>query len=137
VPKGRYPSALHLGPVPEASAQARRYVREALTAIGAISALDAAELGVSELVTNALVHARTAITVTVSVRDSGRIRIEVTDDSAGRPEARPSTLMQTTGRGLMLLSAYGDWGVTTPLDGRVGKTVWFEPLSAVAPRLVR
>jgi hypothetical protein len=38
--------------------------------------------------------------------------------------------MATTGRGLRLLSAYGSWGIQEPIDGRIGKTIWFQP----APR---
>jgi anti-sigma regulatory factor (Ser/Thr protein kinase) len=131
VPKAQIPSVLRLRPVPEASHQARRHVRAALTALGAASLLDAAELGVSELVTNACLHARTSLTLTVSLRDSGAVRIEVSDDSPVHPKRRRSEPMMTNGRGLRLLSAYGEWGVTELGDGTDGKTVWFEPMSDV------
>lgn len=135
VSKGRIPSSLRLDPSPQASARARRYVREVLTALGVTSLSDAAELGVSELVTNAYLHTGTTITVAVSVRSSGRVRIEVGDDSRQRPELRPADPTRTTGRGLALLSAYGSWGVTSR---RGGKTVWFEPTTDVAiPRQSR
>jgi hypothetical protein len=87
---------------------------------------------VSELVTNASVHAHTAITVTVAVTSSGHVRIEVADDSPSLPEPRTAGAMTTTGRGLLLLSAYGDWGIAAPPHGMTGKTVWFEPAAHVA-----
>lgn len=89
--------------------------------------LDAAELAVSELVTNACLHAKTGITVAVMVDATGQVRIEVCDDSLEQPEERRHRRLTTDGRGLRLLSAYGEWGVASPPDGRVGKTVWFEP----------
>lgn len=123
------PSPLHLGPVPEASLQARRFVRDSLKKLGVEALSDSAELGVSELVTNACLHARTAITVALRVV-RGVIRIEVSDDSPRQPEERAVGLMTTTGRGLRLLSAYGTWGVDDAIDGRIGKTIWFQPHSA-------
>ena len=66
-----------LPPRPESVRSARQFVRAA--ANGAAPDLVAtAELLVSELVTNAVVHAHTDIEVRVSFRD-GRIRIQVTD----------------------------------------------------------
>jgi hypothetical protein len=120
------PGPLHLGPVPEASVQARRYVRNSLRTLEIEALTESAVLGVSELVTNACLHARTAITVVLrEVR--GALRIEVSDDSPLRPSQRATGLMTTTGRGLRLLSAYGSWGVDEAIDGRIGKTIWFEP----------
>jgi hypothetical protein len=123
----RIPAPLHLGPVPEASSQARRFVRDALRLIGAESLTDSAELGVSELVTNACMHARTAITVALTLTRAGGVRIEVSDDSPRQPLEQSQPTMATTGRGLRLLSAYGSWGIQEPIDGRIGKTIWFQP----------
>jgi hypothetical protein len=129
VHQARIPGPLHLGPVPEASSQARQFVREALTLLGAEGFIDSAELGVSELVTNACLHARTAITVAVTISKAGRVRIEVSDDSPRQPTEQRLGAMATTGRGLRLLSAYGSWGIDDPIDGRIGKTIWFQPMS--------
>ena len=118
---------LHLGPVPEASSQARRFVRDRLRLLGVESLTDSAELGVSELVTNACLHARTEITVGLRLLESGVVRIEVSDDSPCQPRKQAFNPMSTTGRGLRLLSAYGTWGVE---DAVGGKTVWFQPASA-------
>jgi hypothetical protein len=59
----------------------------------------------------------------------GRVRIEVSDDAPSQPRQREVGLTATTGRGLRLLSAYGTWGVDDAIDGRIGKTVWFQPHS--------
>jgi hypothetical protein len=129
----RIPGPLHLGPVPEASSQARRFVREALVMLGAEGFVDSAELGVSELVTNACLHARTAITVALTVSKNGQVRIEVSDDSPRQPAEQKLGAMATTGRGLRLLSAFGSWGIDDPIDGRIGKTIWFQPMSVNEP----
>lgn len=91
---------------------------------------EVAELLVSELVTNALVHTEQGAVVTATVADS-RLRVEVRDFVASLPEpqARPGTPAPvaedaTNGRGLALVrSLADDWGVRArPL----GKVVWFE-----------
>lgn len=83
--------------------------------------LDDAKLLVSELVTNAIRHARSPVQVTV--RDhGGRLRVEVADESV-RPLVYREGL-QEGGRGLLLLDALADrWGVDHHSHG---KTVWFE-----------
>jgi hypothetical protein len=79
---------------------------------------------VSELVTNAIVHARSAPTVRIIVRRA-RIRIEVADDSPALPVMAPPDVLATGGRGLRIVDHLSlDWG-TTPRDGD-GKVVWFE-----------
>jgi anti-sigma regulatory factor (Ser/Thr protein kinase) len=77
---------------------------------------------VSELVTNALVHARTAIDVDLS-KAAGMIRIAVTDESRDLPRLESPIELSAHGRGLPLVAAQADdWGVhETPS----GKTVWF------------
>ena len=116
-----------------AVAAARRYVREALRRLGAEEVEDSAELGVSELVTNAMLHARTAFTVTVRAMPGGRVRVEVTDSSPVPVQMRRLGVTATTGRGLQLVAAASlDWGVDPlPVDLGVGKTVWFEPTATV------
>ncbi|WP_043271047.1 ATP-binding protein [Streptomyces sp. CT34] len=83
---------------------------------------DVATLLVSELVTNALVHADGGAVVTARVTD--RLRVEVRDFAAGRPEPRAGTTDGTSGRGLMLVRSLADaWGIRS--EG-AGKCVWFE-----------
>ncbi|MGD3111584.1 ATP-binding protein [Streptomyces sp. YGL11-2] len=83
---------------------------------------DVATLLVSELVTNALVHADGGAVVTARITD--RLRVEVRDFAAGRPEPRAATADGTSGRGLMLVRSLADaWGIRS--EG-IGKCVWFE-----------
>jgi two-component sensor histidine kinase len=127
----RIPLSLRLGPVPDASVQARRFVRDRLTALGEDQLIESAELGVSELVTNACLHARTAITVVLRLVSSGVVRIEVSDESPRQPEQRDHGAFATTGRGLRLLASYGTWGVKPVAESGQSKTIWFQP--AVQP----
>lgn len=86
--------------------------------------LDTAELLVSELVTNAVVHAGTSFELVVCLRGGTTLRVEVVDGSAQHPTARRHSLTAGTGRGLHLLDELADrWGVAV---GSKGKTVWFE-----------
>ena len=103
--------------------EARRLVRAELREAGREDLIDAAELLVSELVTNALVHAGTPIEVTASVGDSG-LRVEIGDGSPNLPAPRRHARMAGTGRGLRLLQQMVDsWGAYPYADGKI---VWFE-----------
>jgi anti-sigma regulatory factor (Ser/Thr protein kinase) len=124
----RPPEPLHLAPEGPASAQARAYVRTALLALGRPALLDSAELGVTELVTNACLHARTPFTLSIRAVEHG-VRIGVTDHSPRAPEIGRGDLWSTTGRGLRLLEGLGRWGVDLLGPPEVGKTVWFEPIA--------
>src|SRR5687768_3654860 len=77
--------------------EARRLVRAELRESGREDLIDAAERLVSELVTNALVHAGTPIEVTASVGDSG-LRVEIGDGSPSLPAPRRHSRMAGTGR---------------------------------------
>ncbi len=83
--------------------------------------LDAIVLVVSELVTNAVVHAQSQMKLTV--RDLGHCaRVEVRDGSTRVPEMRPANAEH--GRGLNIVEVLATrWGVDRH---RNGKTVWFE-----------
>nr|WP_325051410.1 ATP-binding protein [Streptomyces corynorhini] len=86
-----------------------------------------AELLISELVTNALVHTETGAVVTATVADS-RLRVEVRDFVATLPRpplpGRPVPDDSTHGRGLALVRTLADdWGIRAR---PVGKVVWFE-----------
>jgi hypothetical protein len=118
---------LALAPIGQASRQARAYIRHGLTALGWEALLDSAELAVTELVTNACLHARTPIVVALRVMADHAVRIEVTDGSPLVPEQRRFDTLATTGRGLRLLESFGTWGVDSAAPPLTGKTVWFEP----------
>lgn len=79
-------------------------------------------LAVSELTTNALLHARTDMTVRVEDEGDGVVLLSVADGSVAPPRGRRFTVESGTGRGLRLLDSLAlEWGVDTR-DG--GKTVW-------------
>lgn len=103
--------------------EARRFISDRLAAWRAPQYEESARLLVSELVTNAILHARTDVTVRLEL-DPTRLRLEVMDASARQPVSRHYSLEATTGRGLALIDALaGRWGVDN--DGQ-GKTVWAE-----------
>jgi PAS domain S-box-containing protein len=109
--------------LPTSVGEARRLVRQVLMGAGRADLVDSAELVVSEAVTNALVHAGTAIDLTVHA-DATHARLEVDDGSPHLPRERGYALTSTTGRGLMVFNGLtSSWGTAPRLSG---KTVWFE-----------
>ncbi|WP_338699517.1 ATP-binding protein [Streptomyces sp. Q6] len=113
---------------------ARDFTREALHAWGWLPAATAdrraaAEdvlLVVSELVTNACLHAEGADELTVSLSNKV-LRLEVADRGAGQPAPRtPHRAGRPGGHGMFIVQRLClDWGVVrTP--GVTGKTVWAE-----------
>jgi anti-sigma regulatory factor (Ser/Thr protein kinase) len=118
---------------------ARDWVTGVLREIGHDELTDSARLAVSELVTNAILHAEPPMTVTVR-GTSQRPRIEVTDQSLTPPQRRHSERLidaederswATVGRGLDLVASHSvRWGAEISPNG-LGKAVWFEPSEAV------
>ena len=99
-------------------------VANALSASGFAGDLELALLLTSEIVTNAVRHARTPLAVAV-VSNSGTVRVEVTDrDPAHLPVVRGTvTPLDPGGRGLRIVDQMAvDWGVTV---AGTSKTVWF------------
>jgi len=87
------------------------------------SVIELAVLLVSELVTNAIVHARGTTCLTVHT-DANWVRIEVEDQGRGRPVLRPPTDDQLEGRGLRVVDKLAtDWGTQRRATHNV---VWFE-----------
>jgi anti-sigma regulatory factor (Ser/Thr protein kinase) len=116
-------SSTSLPPHPSSIGAARRFVRSALLTSGREELADDAELAVSEVVTNAVVHAGTRIEVNV-VLGPVLVRVEVEDGSPHQPRARRYATTASTGRGLGLLNdTAADWGVRPT---KTGKAVWFE-----------
>lgn len=114
---------VHLDPRPESARRARRVVAEALVDAVRPDLVETAELLVSELVTNAVVHARTSIDLVVTAGPEG-LRVAVHDGSAHLPSRRHYGRAATTGRGLELVSLLAHRHGTDTDDA--GKTVWFE-----------
>jgi anti-sigma regulatory factor (Ser/Thr protein kinase) len=120
-------NVLDLPPTTDSVPVARRFVQARLVdsaADGSVD-LDTATLLVSEVVTNAILHARTTVTLTVEVADE-LVRITVRDGSPLRPRLHSSAPTSATGRGLRLVDSLAKrWGVEAdPVTG--GKIVWFE-----------
>ncbi len=103
---------------------AREFVREALDDWGATHLNDEASLIVTELATNAVLHAGSPYEVRLR-RTEGVVRIEVADGDPGTPEPQPFSATAESGRGIVLVSAISaSWGIDTQ-PGR-GKVTWAE-----------
>lgn len=100
---------------------ARRFLRGALTDWGADDYEGGAAQVLTELATNAALHARSAYTVHL-VLERSALLVEVTDSSPVRPQQRHYGSEATTGRGIALVEALSTaWGVES---SPTGKTVW-------------
>jgi len=88
------------------------------------------QLVVSELVTNALLHAGTAIMLSIEVLADG-VLIEVADGSTHLPAERDYAALAGTGRGLALVHQLcQSWGARAT---STGKTVWARVADAEGP----
>jgi anti-sigma regulatory factor (Ser/Thr protein kinase) len=110
---------------PSAVPAARRFASQHLLDFGGSQEIvDKTRLLVTELATNAVMHAHSPIRLTVESDDES-VRVEVRDDDP-RPIGRPVApdAEATSGRGLWLVDALArSWGVNC--NDR-GKTIWFE-----------
>jgi anti-anti-sigma factor len=117
---------LRLAPTETAPAAARLYVRDVLQywrlALPGRDVIDRAELLADELVTNAVVHARTSLRVRLELRGD-LLHIGVHDASPRLLRVVPDDPDGETGRGLRLVEQLATtWGVHRGRDG--GKVVW-------------
>jgi Histidine kinase-like ATPase domain len=111
-----------LEPVSASVPEARRFVADRLTGLPG-DTVEVARLLVSELVTNAVLHAHTDLTLTLS-RVGQVVRVEVADQSPRLPVMRTHGQDAGTGRGLRVLDSMAKrWGSDGAGDGKV---VWFE-----------
>ncbi|WP_030421179.1 MULTISPECIES: ATP-binding protein [unclassified Streptomyces] len=110
---------------PESAAAARRPVRVALAVWGLDTLAEDGSLIVSELVANAVEHARReSLRVTVERPGAGRVRLGVVDFSRVRPLRGEPEPGNERGRGLVLVDLLAEeWG--TELFPW-GKRVWAE-----------
>jgi anti-sigma regulatory factor (Ser/Thr protein kinase) len=93
-------------------------------------AAEPALLVATELLTNAVEHARAPIRLTVGVA-AERVRIEVHDAAADPPRQQPHDLWAPRGRGLQLVDGLSRrWGWNPDTDG---KTVWADVSSGWPP----
>jgi anti-sigma regulatory factor (Ser/Thr protein kinase) len=85
-------------------------------------AVAAAELMISELVTNAVVHAATSIEIALEWTGA-TVTVEVRDTDPRCPVVRKPSESAPHGRGLLIVRAIAqDWGIRVREDG---KSVWF------------
>lgn len=120
-------------PNPRVVREARLWLRELLGRWDVADVTDAAALLLTELVTNAVVHAQSQVHVVASVAD-GMLEVGVTDQARpshlvpasvtpGQPSEIPLAGLAERGRGLALVTHLADaWGVA---DLGRGKQVWF------------
>jgi anti-sigma regulatory factor (Ser/Thr protein kinase) len=116
-------------PAPESVRRARQFTLRTLASWGADVLEDDVRVVASELATNALLHARTRFTLTLTL-ENDRLRLSMADGSPNRPRMRRfDTAEATTGRGLRMVAELSQaWGVEQ--DGE-GKAVWCEfPLTS-------
>jgi anti-sigma regulatory factor (Ser/Thr protein kinase) len=115
---------LELPATPAAASVARLFVRCLCEEWDVASVADVAELLSSELVTNAVLHAGSAIELEAECSE-GRLRVDVRDDLAGGvvPEAHLAPSEAEGGRGLAIVASLAaSWGVESSGNG---KSVWF------------
>ena len=114
-----------LTPFPASVGAARRFVRDVLVSrMVGHGVVDTVELLTSEVVTNALVHARSAPSLLVEVRPDA-VRVEVCDGSSGEPVLVHADADSASGRGIAIVEELAaGWGVERVPDD--GKRVWFE-----------
>ncbi|MFJ9583117.1 ATP-binding protein [Streptomyces acidicola] len=123
LPPGAGHRSVEYDPCPSAAGRARAEVRRQLESWGLTEQSETAELLVSELVTNALLHARSRLRLTLSAAH-GVLRCEVSDADGRRPRVHRATETSEDGRGMFLVDTLARrWGCHQ--DGP-GKTVWFE-----------
>lgn len=109
-------------PGPRSASGARGFVRSHLEEHGLPQLVPGVQLVASELVTNALLHARTTILVTLE-QLALCVRLTVHDDAATLPVSRISEVSDTGGRGLRLVEEYSaEWGFDVGTAG--DKAVW-------------
>ena len=110
---------MHLPPLPESVRAARNFIRTALASGEQRHLIDDAQWAISEVVTNAVVHADTGSTVDITiVIDDHDCVMEVgnsgtSPDGAGLRAQLPEPLT-IGGRGLPLIAALADTAAFTP-----------------------
>jgi PAS domain S-box-containing protein len=122
-------TACTLAAEPRSAGTARARVRDTLTQWGVADLVDTACLLVTEVLTNAIQHARSPVELQLYLTAS-EVIVEVSDDSAQLPQRCLPDQEEESGRGLLLVEALAaSWGARL---AETGKTVWFT-LAVVPP----
>jgi anti-sigma regulatory factor (Ser/Thr protein kinase) len=133
-----YPDATELLPADTGAPATARRLIAARTGHLPVELREAAALLVSELVTNAVLHCRSDISLHMATSPRA-VRVGVHDRGAAMPvrAGEPVETTQVGGRGLIIVDALAaNWGVTASREPP-GKCVWFElgdPGPAERPR---
>ncbi len=115
---------LQLAPKLEAVREARAFIRDPLKRWGLEDLIDASELLVSELVTNAIRYASSGEIMLRLVLEPDTLVCEVHDSSPALPRVLQVDKDAENGRGLHVVSQLaGRWGARRTLAGKV---VWCE-----------
>jgi anti-sigma regulatory factor (Ser/Thr protein kinase) len=118
---GAMEASIDLAADPASPAAARDFVRSILGQWRCDHLVESALLIASELVTNAVVHARSASELRLRLTD-GVVRIQVADQGGGTPAPRVPDQERPGGRGLPIIEAISAaWGIDPTADG---KLVW-------------
>lgn len=122
-PAPHHTQAVEFPPVAESVRHARQHVRRTLEGRVAPDLAGTVELLVSELATNAVLHASSPFSLLVGMQPP-RLRVEVHDRDDELPELNDSDLTAPAGRGIHIIDTLAArWGAfPTPS----GKAVWFE-----------
>jgi two-component sensor histidine kinase len=119
-PLAKTPFVLALPNGPYAPGRAREFIR-GNSAFLTETSRDSAVLMVSELVTNAVLHGRQPIVLTVERVRTG-VQVSVADDHPDGPVLRPPSCTAVAGRGLQVIDALASsWGVRRR---PIGKSIW-------------
>jgi anti-sigma regulatory factor (Ser/Thr protein kinase) len=119
-----------LTPGPRGVSDARRWVTQVLTEIDRPELIESASISVSEVITNALLHAQQPVSVRLrGTRNHPRVEVR---DGSPEPPALPDLdsdptddVLLTFGRGLSIVARVSSaWGAEIEDDGKV---VWFVP----------
>jgi anti-sigma regulatory factor (Ser/Thr protein kinase) len=117
--------------VPASVPEVRRYAASVLNGVPQ-PILETALLAVSELATNAVLHAASPFEVAIDI-DTERVIVDVADNGSGSAAPRRARPTEEGGRGLHIVGALADaWGVrkSTP-EWR--KSIWFSLRLATKP----
>lgn len=111
-----------LPPNDSSAALGRRFVRDVLNSNQLADVADTAVLLASELITNAVLHGRSEVELSVEI-DSIGVKVSAGDLNSRLPVMQPSDELALDGRGIAIVNLLASqWGVTATEDG---KTVWF------------
>lgn len=113
------------GPTAAAIREARVFAASSVVDAAPDRVVEEFTLLVSELASNAVLHAGTPFTVRVTV-GADALRVEVRDHSPDAPRVRTAPTSSVDGRGLSIVDALAArWGVAPRPEGG-GKSVWAE-----------